>query len=193
MKYIKHGKVKHEQQIVLHKNGRQIINPNKDMLLEDGWEIYEDVHAIEAVTNDQAKPRHEVLLDLIEQWFNDKCDIDDNDAFKKSSIIYDWSKYIDKSLKKGQIVSFGNRLYRAENDIDSVSVVDTPHKNKNYVEVRKNYAGTIDDPIKFSSNQFLIEGKYYKQGNKVFYCTKTSTQKVRGDLKDFVGKFVNTI
>lgn len=36
MKYIKHGKVKHEQQIVLYKNGRQIINPNKDMLLEDG-------------------------------------------------------------------------------------------------------------------------------------------------------------
>lgn len=38
--YIKDGKTKRRNQIIVHKNGKQIINPTEEMLLEDGWIEY---------------------------------------------------------------------------------------------------------------------------------------------------------
>lgn len=37
--------IKPRNQIVVVKDGRQIINPNEDTLLADGWEVYEPVIA----------------------------------------------------------------------------------------------------------------------------------------------------
>lgn len=38
--YIKNGKIKKKNQIIINKNGKQIINPNESYLIEDGWEEY---------------------------------------------------------------------------------------------------------------------------------------------------------
>jgi hypothetical protein len=38
--YIKNGKIKKKNQIIIHKNGKQIINPNESYLIEDGWIEY---------------------------------------------------------------------------------------------------------------------------------------------------------
>ena len=39
-KYIKDNKIKFANQIVIKKDGKQIINPSEDMLLADGWVEY---------------------------------------------------------------------------------------------------------------------------------------------------------
>lgn len=39
-KYIKNGDVRSRQEIVVVKDGMQVINPSEEMLLNDGWEIY---------------------------------------------------------------------------------------------------------------------------------------------------------
>jgi hypothetical protein len=39
-RYIKDGKIKHRNQIVIRKDGRQYINPTEEMILTDGWEEY---------------------------------------------------------------------------------------------------------------------------------------------------------
>ena len=39
-RYIKENKVKFENEIVLHRDGVQIINPTEEMLLADGWNKY---------------------------------------------------------------------------------------------------------------------------------------------------------
>lgn len=46
--------IKPRNQIVVVKDGRQIINPNEDTLMADGWEVYEPVilPAEEAVPED---------------------------------------------------------------------------------------------------------------------------------------------
>ena len=38
--YIKDDKVKLKNEIVLHRNGLQVINPTEEMLLADGWSEY---------------------------------------------------------------------------------------------------------------------------------------------------------
>ena len=39
-RYIKDGIIKHRNQIVIRKDGRQYINPTEEMLMADGWEEY---------------------------------------------------------------------------------------------------------------------------------------------------------
>lgn len=39
-RYTKDGQIKHRNQIVICKDGRQYINPTEDMILADGWEEY---------------------------------------------------------------------------------------------------------------------------------------------------------
>lgn len=39
--YIKDGKIKFRNEIVIRKNGMQTINPSEEMLLADGWVEYE--------------------------------------------------------------------------------------------------------------------------------------------------------
>lgn len=40
MKYIKNNKIKPGNEIVLYIDGKQILNPSKELLLENGWEEY---------------------------------------------------------------------------------------------------------------------------------------------------------
>lgn len=39
-KYIKDNRIKFRSDIIIRKNGKQIINPTEEMLLADGWEEY---------------------------------------------------------------------------------------------------------------------------------------------------------
>ena len=38
--YIKNGKTKYANQIIIKKEGSQIINPTEELILADGWEEY---------------------------------------------------------------------------------------------------------------------------------------------------------
>jgi len=40
MQYIKDGKIKDGSKIIIHLDGKQIINPKKEQILADGWEEY---------------------------------------------------------------------------------------------------------------------------------------------------------
>lgn len=39
-KYTKDNRIKFRSDIIIHKNGKQIINPPEEMILADGWEEY---------------------------------------------------------------------------------------------------------------------------------------------------------
>ena len=39
-RYIKNGKIKHRNEIVIRKDGRQTINPTEEQILADGWVEY---------------------------------------------------------------------------------------------------------------------------------------------------------
>ena len=46
--------IKSRNQIVIRKNGMQCINPREEMILEDGWEVYEPTQQEES----EEKPEH---------------------------------------------------------------------------------------------------------------------------------------
>lgn len=64
-----------------------------------------------------------------------------------------------------------------------------------YVEVTEDYVdgveqGTLENPIDYDGNMALEEGKYYRQYEVVYLCTRDTINPVYNDLKDLVGLYV---
>ena len=64
-----------------------------------------------------------------------------------------------------------------------------------YVEVTEDYVdgveqGTLENPIEYSGNMVLEEGKYYAQDGVTYLCTRDTGNPVYHALKDLVGLYV---
>lgn len=64
-----------------------------------------------------------------------------------------------------------------------------------YVEVTEDYVdgveqGTLENPIEYSGNMALEEGKYYAQDGVTYLCTRDTGSPVYHALKDLVGLYV---
>jgi hypothetical protein len=68
-----------------------------------------------------------------------------------------------------------------------------------YVEVTPEYdeqgneLGTKENPIEYSGNMVLEEGKYYVQDGVVYYCDRDSINAVYHNLSDLVGYYVEKV
>lgn len=52
------------------------------------------------------------------------------------------------------------------------------------------HGDTPEDPIPYSGNMELFEGKYYSQSDVVYYCFRSTGQPVYHSLADLVGLYV---
>ena len=53
--------------------------------------------------------------------------------------------------------------------------------------------GTLDNPIPYSGNMELEEGKYYSQGGVVYLCIRDTVNPVYNDLSALVGLYVQIV
>ena len=53
--------------------------------------------------------------------------------------------------------------------------------------------GTLDNPISYSGNMFLEQGKYYSQGGVTYMCIRDTGNPVYHDLSALVGLYVQTV
>ena len=121
MKYIKtiNGSIviKTRQQIVVKRNGMQIINPSEELILADGWEVYEPP-TIEPVPYQPSE--RDLLQELMKDEFNARTTTSNEDALHYMLIVYPFEHYVGKGLKAGQLVTYFERIYRARQDIPVV-------------------------------------------------------------------------
>lgn len=59
-----------------------------------------------------------------------------------------------------------------------------------YVLVDVEHSGTADDPIPYSGNMVLENGKYYSQGGGIYRCFRDTINPVYNALADLVGIYV---
>ena len=60
------------------------------------------------------------------------------------------------------------------------------------MQVVKDDAGTIDNPIPFEVNMELVEGKYYTEDGVKYLCVRALAQSV-WHLADLVGNYVQVV
>ena len=194
--YIKeiNGKVeiKPASRIVIKKDGMQIINPSEELVLADGWKVYEPP-TIEPVPYQPTE--RDLLEELMKEDFNARTTTSNEDALHYMLIVYPFEHYIGKALKTGQLVTYLDRIYRVRQDIlvgleDQVPSVDTAAL---YEVIEKEHAGTMDDPIPYLPPMELFAGKYYSQNDALYLCTRDSGTSLSHDLASLVGLYVEKV
>lgn len=89
-RYIKNGKIKNNNQIIIHKDGKQIINPKEEQILADGWVEY----VIPELTEEQKLQKEKDLK---------KLQIKDYDTSERVNefTIQGMSVWLDKETRAG--------------------------------------------------------------------------------------------
>ena len=120
--------------------------------------------------------------------------------------VMDWyPKWGDEGFKEGDAIKrntkfqYEGKLYAVLQD-HTIMAHYYPSINTAslYVEVTPEYneqgeLGTLDNPIEYSGNMALEEGKYYIQEGEVYLCNRDTINPVYHALRDLVGLYVNVV
>lgn len=181
--------IKPASRIVIRRDGMQIINPSEELILADGWEVYEPP-TIEPIPYQPTE--RELLEELIKEDFNARTTTSNEDALHYMFIVYPFEHYIGKSLKVGQLVAHLDRIYRVRQDIlvvleEQFPSVDTAAL---YEVIEKEHEGTMDDPIPYMPPMEIFAGKYYSQNDALYLCNRDSGTAISHDLASLIGLYV---
>lgn len=95
---------------------------------------------------------------------------------------------------KGSILRYMGKLYRVRQD-HTVLAIYTPgiETASLYEVIDREHSGTIEDPIIYTPPMEIFEGKYYKQGDQLYKCTRDSGQALTHNLAELIGIYVEIV
>ena len=124
---------------------------------------------------------------LIAQQINGLT-VDDNTALRMREFYPDWAA--GQGYPVGFKVQRGGALYKVLQAHTSQDGWEPENVPSLWTEICESPAGTLTDPIPYSGNMALEEGKYYSQSGAVYLCTRDTVNPVYSALADLVGLYV---
>lgn len=112
----------------------------------------------------------------------------DADALKIKSIYPRWDGAAAYDV--GDKVQYMDKLYRCLQAHTAQADWKPDVTAALWTVIDEAHAGTITDPIPYSGNMALEQGKYYEQDGVVYLCTRDTINPVYSALKDLVGLYV---
>lgn len=189
--YIKDNTIKYANNIVIKRDGMQIINPSEELILADGWVEYIPP---EPEPQPYQKSTYEIVEELVVKQWNERTDITNEEALDYMTIVYPWSKYIDEPLKVGKIVSWADRLWRVRQEHTALSIYEPSLELASLYEViEKEHSGEFNDPIPYMPPMEIFNGKYYTQDDVIYSCIRDSQIALTHNLSDLVGNYVTVV
>lgn len=110
----------------------------------------------------------EVSRLLINEQIN-TLTVDDNTALRMREYYPEWQT--GKAYTVGYKVQYNGRLYRVVQAHTSQDGWNPEAALSLWESINETHDGTIDDPIPYSGNMVLEEGKYYMQDGEIYHCT----------------------
>lgn len=195
--YTKDGKVSSLNNIILIKDGMQVINPTEEQVLADGWIEYEPEPY---VPQPKLEPDMYEMVSAVRMMAQPQlASLPDNEVVNVKALYDPWVSKIGKEIKKDNKVYYDDKLFKARQDINPVLENQPPGSGTQslYEEINETHAGTKEDPIPYNSEHDplfsgmeLEEGKYYIQDGITYLCTRNTDIAVYADLKGLVGIYV---
>ena len=189
--YEKNGEVKPANQIIIRRDGMNIFCPSEEMILADGWVEY-----VPPTIEPQpyALSPEEIARDIVLEQYNQRTDIPNQEALDRMVVIYDWSKYIGRVLKQGQLCVYNDKVWRARQD-HTVHGVYPPCKDTAslYEVIEIIHTGEKDDPIPYTPPMGIESGKYSSEDNLLSLCNRDSGTALTHRLADLVGIYVISV
>ena len=114
--------------------------------------------------------------------------LSDADALEIKSLYPEWESGVEYTTRKK--AQYKGKLYRCL-QAHTAQVDWTPAVAASlWTVIDEAHAGTIEDPIPYSGNMALEQGKYYAQDGITYLCTRDTGIAVHSALKDLVGHYV---
>ena len=120
----------------------------------------------------------------------------DSDALKVKGIYEQWQKLVEQGFstdKVGYIFAHGKDLYRTEQPVYTFVAHYEPGTvgtESLFSHIDEAHKGSFEDPIPYSGNMALQQGKHYEQDGVVYICTRDTVNPVYAALADLVPLYV---
>ena len=198
-RYIKDGIIKTRNQIVVKSQrtikdkdgndkvvGMNIYNPTEEIILADGWVEYIPE------PKQRKKTPYEISQEIVLEQYNQRTDIPNQEALDRMVVIYDWSKYIGRVLKQGQLCVYNDKVWRARQEHTVLEVYPPSMDTASLYEViEKIHTGEKDDPIPYAPPMEIFDGKYYSENGILYLCIRNSDTALTHELSMLVGLYVS--
>lgn len=119
----------------------------------------------------------------------------DNESLRVMDMYPGWDECVGKGLAQGDKVQWGGRLWKAlqAHTAQEQWQPGQPGSESLYAEVVETHAGTAEDPIPYSGNMELEEGKHYTQDGATYLCTRGTGTPVYAALSELLGIYVERV
>lgn len=167
--------------------------PTEEQLLAWGFEEYIEPKPEPIDTTKYEPYTDEVVVKLVALMQGQVTNQSDEEALNNIELFPTWIS------KMGESVSVGERLYH-DGKLWKVVQAHTVQESWKpdvaaslFVQVQADSEqGTKDNPIEYSLNMELVQGKYYTQDGVLYKCIRALAQSV-WDLSALVGNFVEVV
>ena len=148
----------------------------------------------EAEAYERTRPltAEEVSVMLIRQQIN-ALDVDDQTALRMTEFYPEWEA--GQAYTTGYKVQRGGKLWRCKDPGHTSQAGWEPSINTAslWEEICEANTGALADPIPYSGNMALENGKYYIQDGVTYLCNRSTGQPVYNPLAELVGLYVETV
>jgi hypothetical protein len=164
------------------------ITPEKIAAMKEGSE--------KAEAEERHRPLSEAEVNsmLIRQQVN-TLEVGDDTAFRMKSFYPTFDEIIGQTVKQGFKFTHDEKLYKTLQAQLTIAAHYPPGIGTEslYAEICETHDGSKYDPIPYSGNMALENGKYYTQDGVTYRCIYSTGNPVYHNLSDLVGLYVETI
>lgn len=138
--------------------------------------------------------QEEVFQIMTKQTLN-TLDIDDQTALRMKGFYPTFDEIIGQTVKLGFKFTDGETLYKTRQADLLIQEQYRPGEGTEslYEQIDEEHAGTAEDPIPYSGNMALENGKYYTQDGQTYKCTRDTGTAVYNALSELVGIYVEVV
>lgn len=168
-----------------------VIRTLSNMSAEEIDAIQAELAKAEAYERTRPLTSEEVSAMFIRQQIN-TLDVDDNTALRMTEFYPEWTS--GQAYTAAYKVQYGGNLWRCMQAHTAQSGWEPSTATASlWEQICESHDGTLADPIPYSGNMALENGKYYTQGGVTYLCTRDTGSPVYNALADLVGIYVDTV
>ena len=174
----------------------KIVNGERiEMTEEEIQQLRQEQAAFEAYEKKRPLTQAEVFQIMTKQTLN-TLDIDDQTALRMVAYYPTFNEVIGQKVKNGFKFTHDGQLYKTIQPDDFLIQEQYPPGEGTeslYEKIDEVHAGTAEDPIPYSGNMALENGKYYTQDGQTYKCTRDTGTAVYNALSELVGIYVEVV
>lgn len=118
--------------------------------------------------------------------------VDDQTAYRMREFYPEWQAGQDYTA--GYKVTYGGELYKVlQTHTAQAAWLPGTGTESLYARIDEEHDGTKYDPIPYSGNMALEDGRYYSQDGVTYRCTRDTVNPVYQPLSELVGIYVEAV